>query len=91
MSHLNELDIQALLSGYEKKQFTVSEVAESCLKAVAEKNPKLNALLEVSPEKVMKRAKELDSQSSSFGKLKLYGVPIAIKDNFLVKGWQCTA
>jgi aspartyl-tRNA(Asn)/glutamyl-tRNA(Gln) amidotransferase subunit A len=91
MSNLNQLDIQSLLAGYEKKQFTVSEVAESCLKTIGEKNAKLNALLEISSEKVMKRAKELDGQSSSSGKLKLYGVPIAIKDNFLVKGWQCTA
>ncbi len=91
MSNLNQLDIQSLLAGYEKKQFTVSEVAESCLKIIGEKNAKLNALLEISSEKVMKRAKELDGQGSSSGKLKLYGVPIAIKDNFLVKGWQCTA
>jgi hypothetical protein len=39
MSNLNQLDIQSLLSGYEKKQFTVSEVAESCLKTIGEKMP----------------------------------------------------
>ena len=91
MSALNELDIQSLLSGYEQKQFSVQEVAESCLKAISEKNPKLNALLEVSPEKVMARARELDGASQDLSRLKLFGVPVAIKDNFLVKGWQCTA
>lgn len=91
MSALNELNIQSLLTGYEKKQFSVEDVAQSCLKIISEKNPKLNALLEVSSEKVLARAKELDGKTSDLKKLKLFGVPVAIKDNFLVKGWQCTA
>ena len=91
MSNLNELNVKELLSGYQQKSFSVKEVAESCLNAISSKNPKLNALLEVSKEKVLKRAEILDSKKDQASNLKLFGVPVAIKDNFLVEGWQCTA
>lgn len=91
MSSLNTMNIQELLAGYQKKSFKVREVVESALKVISEKNPKLNALLQVSAEKSLARANELDARVSDASKLKLFGVPVAIKDNFLVKGWQCTA
>lgn len=91
MSDLSRLDIASLLSGYQKKEFRVTEVVTSALKTIEAKNPKLNALLEVSKEQVMKRAQDLESRVSESSKLKLFGVPVAIKDNLLVKGWQCTA
>lgn len=91
MSNLNELNVKELLSGYQQKSFSVKEVVESCLNAISSKNPKLNALLEVSNEKALKRAELLDSKKDQASNLKLFGVPVAIKDNFLVEGWQCTA
>lgn len=91
MMELNQLDIKSLVEGYEKKQFKVSEVVQASLKAIEEKNPKLNALLEVNAEKALNRAKALDAEISNAPKLKLFGVPVAIKDNILVKDWQCTA
>lgn len=91
MSSLHALDIQGLLAGYQRNDFSVKEVAESCLEAVSQKNPQLNALLEVSKDYVLARAAELDQKKSDAQRLKLFGVPIAIKDNILVKGWQCTA
>lgn len=89
MSELHRYTLQQLLSGYEKNQFSPVEVVESCLKAISEKDKTLNAFLEVDPEKALDRAKHLESQGSHG--TRLYGVPIAIKDNFLVSGWQCTA
>ena len=91
MSDLSGLDIKSLLSGYQKKEFRVTDVIASCLKTIESKNPKLNALLEVSKESALKRAESLEARMGESSKLKLFGVPIAIKDNLLVKGTQCTA
>lgn len=84
-------DIHQLLEGYGRKAFKPSDVATACLQAIESRNPKLNAYLEQKPSEVMKRATELDGRMSEAGKLALFGVPIAIKDNFLVKGWKATA
>ncbi|NBX91916.1 MAG: Asp-tRNA(Asn)/Glu-tRNA(Gln) amidotransferase subunit GatA [Proteobacteria bacterium] len=83
--------MRSLLEGYQKKQFTVTEVVQASLKAIDLKNPKLNALLEVNAEKALTRARALDADISKASEKKLFGVPIAIKDNILVKDWQCTA
>lgn len=88
---LLRLDIQALLNGFERNEYKPSEVAGAYLDAIQAQNGKLNAFLEVRPDEVKKRALELDGRNSERHKLPLYGVPIAIKDNFLVKGWKATA
>lgn len=88
---LNTLDIKSLIQGYQKREFKPSEVVEQCLTTTADRNPALNALLETRPEETRARAKALDDKLADAAKLPLFGVPVAIKDNFLVKGWQCTA
>lgn len=89
MSALHQHTIKELLAGYEKNQFTPTEVIESCLKAISEKNKTLNAFLEVDEKKALDRARQLEVKDLK--NKKLFGVPLAIKDNFLVSGWQCTA
>lgn len=88
---LNTLDIKGLIAGYQKGEFKPSEVVASCLAAIADRNPALNAFLQVRPEVTRARAAELDAKIGEAKNLPLFGVPIAVKDNFLVKGWQCTA
>lgn len=85
------LSIQQLLSGYQKKDFKPSEVAASFLKNISDKNEKLNAFLQVRPDETLSQARALDEKMSQVEKLPLFGIPIAIKDNFLVRGWQATA
>ena len=58
---------------------------------IEKKNPSLNAFLQIRPEEARKRAQELDGRLADMAKLPLFGVPIAIKDNFQVRGWQTTA
>jgi len=89
MNSLHRYTVQELLLGYEKNQFSPTEVIESCLKVISEKNKALNAFLEADENKVLARAKELEKQGQE--NKKFFGVPVAIKDNFLVSGWQCTA
>ncbi|MBI1861377.1 MAG: Asp-tRNA(Asn)/Glu-tRNA(Gln) amidotransferase subunit GatA [Deltaproteobacteria bacterium] len=83
--------IQELLEGYKKKATQPSTVAGDFLDRIESTNPKFNAYLEVLKEKVIARAKELDGCAGQMENLPLYGIPIAIKDNILVKGWSATA
>jgi aspartyl-tRNA(Asn)/glutamyl-tRNA(Gln) amidotransferase subunit A len=88
---LSKLTIKRLIQGYQEKKFKPSEVLAGYLSEVERKNSKLNAYLEVKPEESRKRAEELDRKMDGASSLPLFGVPLAIKDNFLVKNWQCTA
>lgn len=88
---LQRLDIQEILEGYRRKTTKPSELVDAYLSRLERKNPSLNAYLEVRPEESRKRALELDNRMAEVPKLPLFGVPIAIKDNFLVRGWKATA
>lgn len=83
--------VQSLLEGYKKKEFKPSEVAESYLTQIKKQNGKLNAFLQVKEEETRATAKKWDEKLSDVDKYPLFGIPLGVKDNFLVKGWQCTA
>lgn len=84
-------DIKDLLEAYARRELKPSEVAEATLTRIEKYNGKLNAYLEVRAAETRRRAQELDAKHGDLAKLPLYGVPIAVKDNFLVKGWKATA
>lgn len=88
---LLRLDIRDILEGYQKKAFKPSELVAAYFSAIEAQNGALNAFLELRPEESRKRATELDGRMADAQKLPLFGVPLAIKDNFLVKGWKATA
>lgn len=88
---LLRLTIEDILNGYRLKSFKPSEVVQAFSEAISRLNPKLNSFLEVQAEASQKRARELDNRVSEIDSLPLFGIPIAIKDNFLVKGWRATA
>jgi aspartyl-tRNA(Asn)/glutamyl-tRNA(Gln) amidotransferase subunit A len=88
---LGRLDIQGTLEGYQRKEFKPSELVDAFLSSIEKRNPQLNAFLEVRSEAVRKRARELDARLQEANKLPLFGIPIAVKDNFLVRGWKATA
>lgn len=88
---LRQLDIQSTLAAYQKREFKPSEVAKACLDAIEKWNPSLNAFLEVRPEETLERAAALDNRMQDAAKLPLFGIPIAVKDNFLLRGWKATA
>jgi aspartyl-tRNA(Asn)/glutamyl-tRNA(Gln) amidotransferase subunit A len=88
---ISRLDIQGILEAYQRKERKPSEVAASYLRAIEERNPTLNAFLEVRAQETLRRAQELDGRLGEAAKLPLFGVPIAVKDNFQVRGWKTTA
>ena len=83
--------IKELLSGYQKKEFKPSEVIGAYLTNISERDEKINSFLQVRADDSLARAKVLDEKMDRSETLPLFGIPIAIKDNFLVTGWQATA
>jgi amidase len=70
------------------KEISVVEVVEAFLNQIDKHNPKVNAIYQLRDrEEIIKEAKEKDLQIANGEKLDLlHGIPINIKDSFLVKG-----
>ncbi|MDO8424661.1 MAG: Asp-tRNA(Asn)/Glu-tRNA(Gln) amidotransferase subunit GatA [bacterium] len=89
---LTDLTIKEANQGLLKKEFSASELAEAHLIKIKKENKEINAFLEVNEDSVLVRAKEIDEKISRGDKIDvLAGIPCAIKDNILVKGFKCTA
>ncbi len=71
-------------------KLSASNLAETYLAKIAVNNPKLNAYLEVFPD-VLEQAKLADEKLKRGDKSPLLGVPLAIKDNILIKGRRVSA
>ena len=70
-------------------ELKATDLVAKSLATIKEKNPLLNAFLEVFEEESILRAKEIDALPIGKKGL-LAGVPIAIKDNILYKGHTCS-
>jgi len=82
---LSHLTIAKLSVMYRNKEVTVPEVVDAYLANIEKKNPELNAYLGVYDDvKVQAEAaqKRIDAGESG----ELIGIPIAVKDNILIKG-----
>jgi len=87
---LNSLTIKQANQGLKKGEFSSQELVKSCLNVIKNKNPEVNAFITVLEKQSLRQAKEVDAKKS-FKKNVLAGIPIAIKDNILVKDVPCTA
>lgn len=72
------------------KQLSAAELAEGCLKNIKDKNKELNVFLEVYSD-VLKQAEEAQKIIDSGNAGELTGIPLAIKDNILIKGRKASA
>ncbi|MDR2350783.1 MAG: Asp-tRNA(Asn)/Glu-tRNA(Gln) amidotransferase subunit GatA [Deltaproteobacteria bacterium] len=90
MTKLHELSLEEARAGLLKKDFKVLELAESVLSRIEEVEPKIRACLEVFGEETRKAAAAMDEAGPDPSK-KLWGVPVSVKDVFLVKGAPTTA
>lgn len=69
-----------------------ADIVKTYFRHIKEANPQIKAFLELNEEKALKQAEESDKRISSGEKCrKLEGVPIAIKDNIMMKGEKMTA
>ena len=90
---LNALTIATAHDCLKHGDFSVTELAESYLKEIEEKNKDIHAYLEVFGD-VLEQAKEADRKLKNLQTSKLpnlFGVPFAIKDNILIKGRRAGA
>jgi len=87
---LTGLSASALAKGYRAKEFSALEVARAHLRSIEQKNPELNAYLEVFDD-VEQSAKQADDAIAKGGAHALAGVPIAVKDNILIEGKRVSA
>lgn len=76
----------------EEKKITAVEVLEHYLSVISEKDKEIGAFLEVFKDDARAQAEEIDRMVSTGQSLpRLAGVPIAIKDNILIKGHIASA
>ena len=87
---LNNLTIKQANQGLKKGEFSSQELVKSCLRVIKSKDSKINAFITVLEKQSLQQAKEVDAKKS-FKKNILAGIPIAIKDNILIKDVLCTA
>ncbi|MEK7088294.1 MAG: Asp-tRNA(Asn)/Glu-tRNA(Gln) amidotransferase subunit GatA [Patescibacteria group bacterium] len=87
---LKNLAIKTTHDHLKKGDFSVKELAESYLAEIEKKNPTLNAYLEVFDD-VLEQAKEAEKLFEAGKATILTGIPLAVKDNILIKGRRAGA
>lgn len=92
---LNELTITEAARGLRAKEFTVRKLWDACAVAASAKNSELNAYLELfeaDSAAIEAAQKRIDAETSGGEKAPaLCGIPLAIKDNILIKGHIASA
>lgn len=89
---LNTLTIAEAAKGLRAKEFTVRELWDACAAAAKERNPELNAYLELFPADdaaITAAQKRIDAEGERAPLL--CGIPLAIKDNILIEGHIASA
>lgn len=91
--HLNELTITEAAAKLAAKECSAVELADACVSAAKEKNPGLNAYLELF-EDVKEQAEAADARRAGAERGEahpLLGIPLAMKDNILIEGRKASA
>jgi len=88
MTDIHWMSAGELLAAYKSKKLSPVEVMEATLARVGELNPKLNALSHVDDKAAISAARASEARWQKGEPLgRLDGVPTAIKDLVLTKGW----
>lgn len=90
MSKLNELSITEASAQLASKKISSVELTRACLDEAQKRNPELNAYLEIFDD-AETHAKEADARRAGGKDTPLLGIPLAIKDNILIKGKKASA
>jgi len=89
--NLNELSAAEISAGVKSRKFRAKEVVQASLSAIEKSNKELNTYLTVLPEQSLKEAEAVDKLADEKKPLgPLAGVPIAIKDNIMVRSVRTT-
>lgn len=78
--------ISELKQGLEARDFSSSELVQSCIKQINKFNPQLNCFITINSEQALTQATQADSAISLGNAKPLTGIPIAHKDIFCTNG-----
>ncbi len=82
---LNKLTLIDAIKGIKEKKFSSTELVSDCLTKIEQLEPTLNAFVTINKDQALDQSKKIDFNKP------LAGIPIAIKDNFCIKGIRTTA
>ena len=86
MSDVTQLSVKDLSDGLRKRNCSAVDVTRAFLKNIEEKNPILNAFLEVFDDAEEQAKKADEKLANDANAHDLTGIPIAFKDNILIDG-----
>jgi aspartyl-tRNA(Asn)/glutamyl-tRNA(Gln) amidotransferase subunit A len=86
-----KMDIEMLHQGYRSGDFSVQDIVDLYIKNIKEKNDEINAYVEIFEDTLDTQVKKAADMIQSGNIQPLTGVPIAIKDNMLMKGREANA
>lgn len=88
MSLLVDLDAAKAAAAIKKGELKSEALVRASLERINSREPSLHAFRDLaSPDEILTRARDLDSRKVRTGAL--YGVPVAVKEVFDVKGLRC--
>lgn len=90
MIDVSKITLKSARESLDKKEFTAVELASAYLEEIKNKNPDINAYLEVFSD-VLEQAKKADEAISKGEIFPMTGIPISIKDNILIDGRVATS
>lgn len=90
--NLHQLTITEAHNKIKSKEITATELAQSALDEIEKTNPEINSFITVTKELALNQAKAVDEKIQAGEEIEiLAGIPVALKDNILVKDFKCTA
>ena len=92
MFSLHKLTIKSFAEGFRKKEFSALEMAQTYFAKIKSEDKKIGAYLSLNEEGAIKNAERVDVALAKGKPLgDLAGVPLAVKDNILIKNLPATA
>ena len=85
------MDFHSIRTQLAEQKLTVSELVNTYLKNINEKNGELNAFLEVYEDEVKEQATIVDAKIKAGTAGKLAGMVLSVKDNICYKGHKVSA